>query len=82
MTYLSHDAEEVVLDKLKKDSLSIQVDESTDFTNKSYVRFVNGSEIQENFFCFKEVPETSKGQGMLKSLIFISGNKRSVLREL
>jgi hypothetical protein len=34
---MSHDAEEVLCDKLKNNSFSIQVDESTDFTNKSYV---------------------------------------------
>jgi hypothetical protein len=45
------------------DKLSIQGDELTDFTNKSFVvtsvRFVNGGEIQENFFCCKKLPETS-----------------------
>jgi hypothetical protein len=33
----SHDTEDVLSDKLKNNSFSIQVDESTDFTNKSYV---------------------------------------------
>jgi hypothetical protein len=41
-------------DKQKNNSFSIQVDESTDFTNKSYVvafvRFVNDGEIQGNVF--------------------------------
>jgi hypothetical protein len=37
-------------DKLKNNSFSIQVDESTDLTNKIYVvRFVNEGQIQENF---------------------------------
>jgi hypothetical protein len=40
----------------------------TDFINKSYVvpfvRSVNGGEIQENFFCSKEFPETIKGQSI------------------
>jgi hypothetical protein len=44
---------------------SLQVDESTDFTNKSYVvafvRFINDGEIHENFLRCKELPETSKG---------------------
>jgi hypothetical protein len=46
---MSHDAEEVLCDKLKNNSFSIQVDESTDFTIKSYVvtfvTFVNDGEI-------------------------------------
>jgi hypothetical protein len=52
--------------KLKNNIFSIQVDESTDFTSKGFVvaflRFVNNDAIQENFFCCKELPETSKGQ--------------------
>jgi hypothetical protein len=53
-------------DKLKNISFSIQIDEPTDFTNKSYdaafVRFVNGGEIEDNFFFCKDLSETSKGQ--------------------
>jgi hypothetical protein len=60
---MSRDAEEVFRHKLKNNSLSIQVVESTDFTNKSYVvalvRFVSDDEFQENFFCCKELPKTS-----------------------
>jgi hypothetical protein len=69
---MSHGAEEVLSDKLKNNSFSIQIDESKDFTNISYVvafvRFVNDVEIQENFFCCKELPETSKGQDMFNVL--------------
>jgi hypothetical protein len=69
---MSHDAEEVFYDKLKNNSFSVQADESTDFTNKSYivafVSFVNGGQIQENLFCCKEPPETSKGQDILNVL--------------
>jgi hypothetical protein len=46
---MSRDAEEALCDELKNNSFSIQADESTDFTNKTYVvafvRFVNGGEI-------------------------------------
>jgi hypothetical protein len=63
---MSHDGEDVLCNKLKNNSFSIQVDELTDFTNKchaiAFVRFVNDGEIQENFLCSKELPETSKGQ--------------------
>ncbi|XP_072909831.1 zinc finger BED domain-containing protein 5-like isoform X6 [Hemitrygon akajei] len=69
---MSHDAEEVLCDKLKSNSFSIQVDESTDFTNKchvvAFVRFVNDGEIEENFFCCKELPEPSKGQDVFNVL--------------
>jgi hypothetical protein len=46
---MSHDFEEVLCDKLKNSNFSIQVDESSDLTNKCYilafVRFVNEGEI-------------------------------------
>jgi hypothetical protein len=51
---MSHDAEEVLRDDPKNNSFSIQVDESANFTNNSYVvafvRFVNDAKIRENFF--------------------------------
>jgi hypothetical protein len=63
---MSHDAEEVLCDKLENDNFYIQVNESTDFTNKSYVvafiTLVNDGEFQENFLCFKERPQTKKGK--------------------
>jgi hypothetical protein len=69
---MSYDAEEALYNKLKNNSFSIQVDESTDFTNKchgiAFVRFVNDGEIQENFFCCKELSKTGKGQDMFNVL--------------
>jgi hypothetical protein len=69
---MSHDAQEVLCNKLKNSSFCIQVDESTDFTNKchgiAFVRFVNGGEIQGNFSCYKELPETSKGEDIFNVL--------------
>jgi hypothetical protein len=48
--------------KLKNNSFSIQVKESTDIINKSYivvfVRFVNDDEVQEIFSC----PKQAKGK--------------------
>ena len=48
-----HHAEIVGYSKLKKNSFSIQVDKSTDFTNKchaiAFVGFANDVEIQEHF---------------------------------
>ena len=50
---------------MRYSSFSIPVDESTDITSNyhvvAFVRSVNDSEIQENFFCCIELPETSKG---------------------
>ncbi|XP_068115889.1 zinc finger BED domain-containing protein 5-like [Hyperolius riggenbachi] len=69
---MSRDAEEVLSSQLKTSSFAMQVDESTDITSKchimSFVRFVNDGEIQENFFCCKELPETSKGQDIFNIL--------------
>ena len=69
---MSHDVEEVRCDKLKSSSFSIQVDGSTDITSKchvvAFVRFVNEGEIQENFFCCKELPETSRGMDIFNIL--------------
>jgi hypothetical protein len=61
---MSHDAEKILCDKLKNKSFSVQVDGSTDITNKSYVvpfvRFVNDGDCQENFLCCKELTKISK----------------------
>ena len=50
---MAYDSEDVLCNRLKNSSFGIQVDESTDLTNKCYVitfvRFVNEGEIQENF---------------------------------
>jgi hypothetical protein len=76
---MSLDAEEVLCNKLKNNSFSIQVDESRGFSNKchgvTFVRFVNHGEIQENFFCFKQLPETSKGQYICNVLTSYLGTK-------
>jgi hypothetical protein len=48
---MSHDAEEILCDKLKNNRFSMQVDEPTYFTNKSYVetyvRYANDGEIKK-----------------------------------
>jgi hypothetical protein len=46
---MSHDAEEILCDNMKNNRFSIQVEEPTNFTNKSYIatfiRYVNDGEI-------------------------------------
>jgi hypothetical protein len=69
--------------KLKNNSFSFQLDESTDSTKKkfvlAFVRFVNDGEIKEKFVCCKQLSETSKGQDKFNVCVFISGNKWSIL---
>jgi hypothetical protein len=64
--HISHDAEEVLNDKLKNKSFSIQINESTYFINKSYVftfiRFVSGVEIEKNFFVAKSCLKRATGK--------------------
>ena len=69
---MSHCAGKVGYNKLKNNSFSLQVDESTDFTNNChtivFVRFVNDVEIQENFSCCKELHEKRQRQDIFKVL--------------
>lgn len=62
--YIDAAAEKVFGDELKNRSFAIQAEESTDLIKKCYnvafVRFVSRDEIQDNFFCCKELPESSK----------------------
>ena len=59
---MEYDSEEVLCDILKNSSFSIQVDKSTDLTNKCYVfeRFVKEGEIYENFLCCKNYLKQAK----------------------
>jgi hypothetical protein len=69
---MSHDVEDVLSEILKNTSFAFQVDESTDITNKAqrlaFERFENEGEIMEYFCCFKELPETAKGQDIFNIL--------------
>jgi hypothetical protein len=64
---MSYDAEDVLCDKLKNNIFSIQMDESTDFTNKSYaaafVRFVNYCEIQGRLFLLQRARNKRSDMG-------------------
>lgn len=56
---MSQDVVKVLYNKLENKGFTIQVDESTDFTNKchsvAFVIFVNGDEFYSNFPCAKVV---------------------------
>ncbi len=61
---LSNNISGILFEILQNSNFVLQVDESTDITGKAqllaFVRFENG-EIMENYFCCKELPETTKG---------------------
>jgi len=73
ITVMSKDIEENVQEKLQNTSyFALQVDESTDISGKAqllaFIRFVNDDDITENFFCCKELPETTKGQDVFNTM--------------
>ena len=69
---MSNDIEANVIDKLKCREFALQADESTDISGKAqllaFIRFVDDGEIIEQFFCCKELPETTKGQDIFETL--------------
>jgi hypothetical protein len=76
---MSEDIEHNVSETLKNTNFCLQVDESTDITNKchviAFVRFINEGEITENFLCCKELPETTKGQDIFNTLsVYLEGS--------
>jgi hypothetical protein len=72
---MSHDAEDILYNKLKNNSFSILVVESIDFTNKSnvvaFLRCANYGDICENFLCYEELPKTNKDKIHLMSRLEI-----------
>ncbi len=73
ITAMSKDIEENVEEKLKNGGFfALQVDESTDISGKAqllaFVRFVNDEDITENFFCCKELTETTKGVDVFNTM--------------
>ena len=70
---LSADIEEnVCRNKLKNSIFALQVDESTDITNKAhllaFIRFLDGDQIVNQFLCCKEMPGTTKGEDIFQIL--------------
>ncbi len=62
----------VVSEILQNNNFALQVDESTDIIGKAqllaFVRFENEGETMENYFCRKELPETTKGHDVFNIL--------------
>ncbi len=69
---LSSDIEKNVFDKLQNSEFALQVDESTDISNKAqlltFIRFIDGDQIINQFFCCKEMPRTTRGQDVFEIL--------------
>ena len=65
--------ENVCHNKLKNSIFALQVDESTDITNKAYllafIRFIDSDQIVNQFLCCKEMPGTTKGEDIFQILI-------------
>jgi hypothetical protein len=82
---MSHDAEESLRHKRKNNSSSIHINESTYFTDRSYivasVRFVIDSEIQEEFSVVTSCPKQAKENIYLTSCHH-TWKQSYVLREL
>ena len=64
--------ENVCHNKLKNSIFALQVDESTDITNKAhllaFIRFNDGDQIVNQFLCCKEMPGTTKGEDIFQIL--------------
>ncbi len=69
---LSNKISGILSELLENNNFTLQVDESTDITGKAqllaFVRSDNEGEIMENYFCCKELPETTKGHDVFKIL--------------
>ncbi len=69
---MSNNISSILSEILQNNKFALQVDETTDVTGKvqllEFVRFENEGEIMENLFCCKELPETTKGQGIFNIL--------------
>ena len=70
---LSANIEEIVQTKLQSTvEFALQVDESTDISGKpqllAFIRFVDGSQIINQFLCCKEMSLTTKGQDVFEIL--------------
>ncbi len=72
MDDLSNNISGILFETLQNNNFALQVGESIDITGKAqllaFVRFENEGEIMENYFCCKELPETTKGHEVFNIL--------------
>ncbi|CAI9716938.1 domain-containing 3 [Octopus vulgaris] len=68
----SADIEENVQIKVQNSEFALQVDESTDISNKTqlltFIRFIDGNQTINQFFCCEEMPLTTRGQDIFDIL--------------
>ncbi|XP_014778772.1 protein ZBED8 [Octopus bimaculoides] len=69
---LPADIEGNVQNKLQNSEFAQQADESTDINNKvqllTFIRFIDGNQIINQFFCCEEMPLTTRGQDIFDIL--------------
>ena len=69
---MSDDIGASVTERLKDCEFALQADESTDISGKAplltFIRFIYDGQITKQFFCCKELPETTKGQDVFETL--------------
>ena len=70
---LSNNIEEnVCINKLQDSYFALQVDESTDITNKAqllaFIRFIDADNIVNQYLCCKEMPTTTRGEDIFHIL--------------
>ncbi len=69
---LSNNIPGILSEILQNNNFALQVDESTDITGKAqllaFIQSENEGEIMENYFCCKELPETTKGHDIFSIL--------------
>ena len=76
---MSNDIGAHITEKLKDCEFSLQADESTDISGKApfltFIRFIYDGQITEQFFCCKELPETTKEQYVFETLTSYLGSR-------
>ena len=82
ITDMSDEIEANVTEKLKDCEFALQADESSNISGKAqlltFIRFIYDGQITEQFFCCKELPETTKRQDVFETSYLRSRNGEDV----